>query len=151
MNPVLNAVADDRDHVAELDDVRFVAEPAMTRNHQRAAFLLRGRDRDLENATQRVEKTLNTAAALQVDHGIARSYEKIARADYVRAAEKDYAVAVAMGGLLMNDLYRLVVEKEFFGVGDESGRGPGRGGPWRSLSRGGAHTVQHVLVRENFS
>src|SRR5687767_10724473 len=58
---VSESVADDRDHVPVLDNVRFVGESTVSRNHVGATFLLLRRHCQLDDAIQRVDDALNTA------------------------------------------------------------------------------------------
>ena len=60
-------VADDRDHVAVVGDVRLVAEPAVARDHHGASFLVLARNRDVEDPIQAVDNALEAAALLRIE------------------------------------------------------------------------------------
>src|SRR6266849_2878037 len=70
-NHVLNTVANDRDHVPVVGDVANVAKPSMTGDHHRAALRPELGNREVQNEIQSIDNSLNAAAPLQVDHGIA--------------------------------------------------------------------------------
>ena len=93
-----DAVADDRDHVAILDDVGFVADPAVTGNHVGAALLIPRRHGDLEDPVERGDRAVDGAAVRDVDHRIEVGIEDVAGGDDVRAAEVHERVAVGVRG-----------------------------------------------------
>src|SRR6266404_6945936 len=113
LNHILNAVANNDHHFLVVDDVGLIAQPSMTRNHVRAAFLLLGGNRDLvDKAIQRVDDSLDAATLFQVDGGIARRRENIARAYDIGAAKKNEAVSIRMRRGLMKDLNRIAVKEK---------------------------------------
>jgi len=60
-----DAVTDDHDHVAVFNDVKLIADASVSRNHQRAALARHDwhrRDREVDNAAERVDLALNAAA-----------------------------------------------------------------------------------------
>ena len=69
---ILNAVTNDREHVAILDDVCLVGEPAVARDHIRPAFLLVLRDREVEDAVEAVDDAVHAAAVLRINDRIGR-------------------------------------------------------------------------------
>src|SRR5262245_28007707 len=63
-DPRTNAIADDRDHVAIVDDIRLVTDEAVPRNHDGSPFLPDERDRrdgDADDAVQTIDDTLNAS------------------------------------------------------------------------------------------
>ncbi len=60
-------IADDREHVAVVADVRGVAEPAVARDDHRAAFGAELRDRELQDCVEPVEHAVDAAAGFDVD------------------------------------------------------------------------------------
>ena len=74
----------------------------MPGNDHRAAFLdLVVRDRDVDDAVQRVDDTVDGSAPLGIDQRIHRGGEHIPGGDDIRPPEKDDAVAVGMRGGLV--------------------------------------------------
>ena len=149
LDAVLNAVADDRDHVPILEQVGFVGQAAMARDDVGAAFLHRLRDRDVEHVVQRRDDPGDVAAARGIDERVRRRDEQVAGDDHVRLAEVHDAVAVGVSRRLVDDLQRLPVEEELLLLRDV-GVGRPRGRRERRLLPGGrAHAVQDVFVRDD--
>src|SRR5581483_11224187 len=64
---VLNPVANDGTHIAVVTHIRGIAEPAVPGYDHRAAFFTKFRDGEVQDVVQRIENTLNRAAAIDVD------------------------------------------------------------------------------------
>ena len=110
-----DAVAHDDDHVAELDDVGFVADAAVTRDHVRAAFLRLGRHRQVQDLIQARDQSLHAAAARAIDERIAARREQVARADDVGLAEQHDRVAVRVRVRRVIEEHGFAVEVEILG------------------------------------
>src|SRR4029434_4647442 len=82
----LHAVANDRHHVAVLDDVRFVGDATVPWDHHGAAFLLVAWRCDLDDAIQAGDDAGDGAAARGVDNGIGGVDVDVAGRDYLRLA-----------------------------------------------------------------
>src|SRR5438552_16597181 len=108
---VLKAVSDDRDHLLIDIQIRDVTKPSMPGDDHRAPFHVVGRNRHLSQAVQSLDHSLKTPSVLQVDDGVFRGIENIARADDVGTPEKYDAVAVR-GRRLMEYLDRFTVKVE---------------------------------------
>ena len=67
LDQVLDAIADDRAHVAVVGEVGEIADPAVSADEHRAAFGAELGDRHVDQAIQRREHTLNAAALLEID------------------------------------------------------------------------------------
>src|SRR5882762_10677939 len=91
---VLKAVSDDGDHLLIDIQIRHVTQPSMAGDDHRAAFHVVGRNRHLPQAVQSLDHTLETPSVLQIDDGIFRWIENIARADDVGVTKEYDAVAV---------------------------------------------------------
>ena len=94
-----------------------------------------------------VDDAVHAAAARRVDERVDRRREDVAGGDDVRPPEEDDAVAVGVGGGLMDDLHRFAVEEQLLvalevGVGRPQPRRPG-------IRSGRDHPVEHVLVRDD--
>jgi hypothetical protein len=62
-----HAVADDGCHVAVLDHIRLIADPAVARNDPSAALLIELGDRDVDDMVQDVQHPLHRAALRAVE------------------------------------------------------------------------------------
>src|SRR3972149_4259294 len=91
------------------------------------------RERQVEDAVERVDDAREAAAPHGVDDRIARRQKHVAGHDHVRSAKVHHAVAVGMGRRLMEDLKRFAVEPDFSRAGEVGFRrqGAGGGGPRR--------------------
>ena len=106
---VLNAVSDDGDHLLIDIQIRHVTEPPVAWNDHGAPFHMVGRNRHLPQAIQSLEHSLKTPSVLQVDDGVFRWIENIARADDVGAPKK-YDTVPVRGRRLMKYLDRFTVK-----------------------------------------
>src|SRR5438034_3973173 len=106
---VPKAVSDDGDHLLIDIQIRHVTKPSMSGDDHRAPFHMVGWNRHLPQPVQSLEHSLKTPSVLQVDDGVFRGIENIARAHYVRAPKKHDAVAVR-GRWLMKYLDRFTVK-----------------------------------------
>src|SRR5438105_5656961 len=106
---VLKAVSDDGDHLLIDIQIRHVTESSMAGDDHRAPFHMVGRNRHLPQAVQSLEHSLKAPSVLQVDDGVFRGIENIARADHIGAPKKNDAVTVG-GRRLMKYLDRFTVK-----------------------------------------
>ena len=117
----------------------------------RAALLVVGGHRQLDDPVQRGNHAVDAAALRPVEHRIADGREHVAGHDHVGPPEEDDAVAVGVRVRLVQHLHRLVVEEEVVLVVEErvarATRPRGRAVPPPATV--GAHPVQHVLVRDD--
>ena len=118
LDVLLDAIANDRRHVAVLGDVLLVGQAAVTGDHHRAAFVDVARDGDVHDRVQRVDVAIDGAAVGRVDERIHHGREQIAGGEHVCLAEEDEAVAVGVRVRLVDDLHRLTVEQELALLGD---------------------------------
>src|SRR5881628_524957 len=109
-----NPVSDNRDHLAVLDYIGLIADPSLTGNDVRAAFLLVLRNTQFDDLIESRQNTLQTAAVLPVDDGVGNRREQVAGGDDVGPAEEYQAVAIGVGCGDMDDLDTLSVEKPVF-------------------------------------
>src|SRR5439155_21397502 len=116
---VLDTIANDRDHVAVLDHIGFIAKPAMAWNNHRAAFLLLGRDSYIEDKIQRIDEAVDAAAILQVDDGIVCGGEDVPGEHDIGTTEEHNAVAVCVRRLRMKHLDGFTVEEQLLSVSKE--------------------------------
>src|SRR6266571_5811274 len=65
-----NPLSDNRDHLAVLDYIGLIADPSLTGNDVRAAFLLVLRNTQFDDLIESRQNTLQTAAVLPVDDGV---------------------------------------------------------------------------------
>src|ERR1700678_4817352 len=79
----LDAIPHNGDHVAILQQVKLIAQPAMPRNNERSALFMMCGNSDIENMIQPVDFSLQTAPVLEIDNRVAIGDEYVARADYV--------------------------------------------------------------------
>src|SRR5215472_118589 len=99
---VLNAIADDGEHLLIENYIGDVAEPPVTRNDHCAAFLQYVvtaqcfGNGDLDDLVQSSDHALHVSAALEIDYRVLVRHENVARADHIRALEKHDAVSVRM-------------------------------------------------------
>ena len=82
----------------------------MAGNHKRAAFLQGRWHGELDNAIQRIDNSLDAAAAIQIDDRVTGGHKDIAGTDHVRTAKEDQAVAIAVRRRLMKHHHWLIVE-----------------------------------------
>src|SRR5438105_5710961 len=83
----------------------------MAGDDHRAPFHVVSGNRHLPEAVQSFEYSRETAAVFQIDDGIFRGIENVARGYDVRAPEEDDAVTVGCCGL-MEDLDPITVERQ---------------------------------------
>src|SRR5262249_33146156 len=86
-------------------------KPSMAWDDHRATFHVVGGYGHLSQAVQALEHSLQASSAFQVDDGVFRRIENVARADGIRAPEKDDAVAIR-SPRLMKYLHGFTVEIE---------------------------------------
>src|SRR2546425_3412548 len=109
LDHVLKAVSDDGDHLLIDIQIPHVTKPSMARDDHRTPFHVVSWNRHLPQAVQSLEHPLKTPSVLQVDDGVFRGIENIARADDVGAPKKYDAVPVR-GRRLMKYLDRFTVK-----------------------------------------
>ena len=83
----------------------------MTGHDERAAFHHVLDDGDVENPVECIDGALNAAAAREVDDGILRHVEEIARDHDIRSAEVDDAVAIGVRRLGVRDNHAFAVDE----------------------------------------
>ena len=108
---VLNAVAQDRHHVAVIRHIAGIAQAPVARNHHGAALRPEFRNRDLQNLIQPVEHPVDRSTLRHVDHRIRIGAQNVARRDHIGIAEKHHAVAIGMRRRHMHDPHAFVIEK----------------------------------------
>ena len=64
---ITNSVANDGDHVAVLDHIRFIPDSAVPGNHTRSAHLVQLGNGHVNNGIQSINDALNAPAVRQVD------------------------------------------------------------------------------------
>src|SRR5438552_2636472 len=148
LDHVLNAVSNDRDHVTILDDIGFITQAAVTRNHHRPSFLLLCRNREVEDEIQRVNHAVNAATALQVDDRIACCHENVAAADDNRAAKEHDAVPIGVRGVRVKQLNGFAVKENFFFIAKVRVGRPRTRGAWSCGTGRRAHPFHHIFMRE---
>ena len=122
LDHVFDALLDDRHHVAVLEHVGFIADPPLSRNDERAPFLLVLRHREVEQPVQSVDDPVDTAAAGLIDDRIAAHVEQVASHDHVRSAEEhDRGSALTAKGEDLRPVMRAMVE---WGVRHAGGHTP---------------------------
>ena len=84
LDHLLNAVADDRHHVAVRDHVGLVADAPVPGNHVGPAFLLVAGDRNVEDMVETRDHAIDRSTGLDVDHRETAHVEDVARADDVQ-------------------------------------------------------------------
>ncbi len=73
---ILNAIANDGDHVAILQHVGFVAKSSVPGDDISAAFLMRTGNREVQKVIQSGDDSVDSAAVLVVDYGMRFPVEK---------------------------------------------------------------------------
>src|SRR5665213_345375 len=145
---VLNAIANDRHHVAVVDDVELIAETAMPRDDVGAAVLRDERDRrnrEIHEPVERVDFALHAAAARDVDDRKPRRVEHVARCHDIGSAEEDDAVTVGVRRRLMQHLDAFSVEVHVLPLLVVGFCRPRGGRKRRRLSCRRAHPRQHFF------
>ena len=130
---ILNAVANDRQHVAILDDVGFVGRAGRGRGRRRCRppALSFG----IVMSSSRFSPSMMPCTLpplCDIDDRIGRRQEEIAARHDVRAAEEDDDVAVGVAGLV-EQLNRFVVEEDLLVFAEERLGRPGAKRPRRRL------------------
>src|SRR5213593_1231625 len=143
-----NSVSDNRDHLAVLDHVGLIADPPLTGNDIRAAFLFVLRDTQFDDLIESRQNTLQTAAVLPVDDGICHCREQVARGNDVGPAEEYQAVAIGVGCGNMDDLDTLSVEQPVF-IRCKSLCRPCVKWRWGLTACWRTHFPQYVLMRDD--
>ena len=105
----MDAVANDRHHVAILDHLVFIGDVAVAGNDDRAAFALMLVDRAGRMSLSALISPWTRAAVVDVDERVLRRREHVAGNDDVGATEVDEAVAVGDGVVLPEQFNRVAV------------------------------------------
>ena len=96
----------------------------MAGDHHGAAFLAVNRDDHVDDLLQRIDGALNAAARGEIDDGVIGGGEDVAGADDIVAAEEHDAIAVGMGGGLMQDVDAFAIEVQLLLIAQERAGGP---------------------------
>src|SRR5690606_36701045 len=107
-------------HLAIVLHVAEVASAAMAGKHKRAAVLAVHRDDQIDERVERGDDALEASARLEIDDGIARRHEHVARRDHVGAAEEYEAVPISVRVRLMDDADPFPVEVDLLLVAEEA-------------------------------
>src|SRR6058998_4050464 len=111
LDHVLNAIANDRHHIAVISDIGGVAEPAMSGNDHGSAFCSELGNGQIQNPVEPVDDALNVSTSLDVNDRIAIGSENVAGRDHVVAPEVNETIAVRVGRWLMQNENALAVEE----------------------------------------
>src|SRR4030095_5774156 len=88
----LDAIADDRDHVAVFDYVELVTDASVPGDDERAPLFVMRRNREVQYLVQTVDDALDAAALLHIDDRIAVGPHDVAGGDDVGLAGEHDAV-----------------------------------------------------------
>jgi hypothetical protein len=83
LDPVLDTVADDGDHLAVIRDIRLVQETSAPGMTSVPSSVFASGNSDIQNAIESLDDLVDAAAGLHVDERIVGHVDEIARADDV--------------------------------------------------------------------
>src|SRR5215471_8013113 len=121
---ILNAIADDRYHIPVLENVMFVAKPAVPGDHHGAAFLQVFGHSDFEHFVKTLDDAVDGPAMRHVDIGKASLVEDLSRGHDVGLSEPDHRIAGSIRGRNVHHDDRLIVRIHVLGLARISIRRP---------------------------
>src|SRR6266850_1907056 len=108
---LFNAIANDRDHVPVVPEVRGITDAPVTGNEHRAAFGSEFGNSEIEKVVQPIQNALNGPAFFNIDHWVSVVRKNVTRSDNVGAAEINHRVAVALSRRGIDEQDTLAIEE----------------------------------------
>ena len=144
----MNAIANNRHHVAVNGDVQFITQATRARDNDGPILNVIGWDREFKNFVEALDNPPNTSARIDVDHRKRRRQVDTTGTDNVRLPEEDDRTSICLTRFVEH-LHCFAVEEHLFSLGEERVGGPGSNGTRAGFTTWATHPRQHILVCEN--